>query len=423
MPAAARLAPGLIAASGLAALAGSLGSAGYGWFHALALAVTGTALWAAAGVAGGGQPLFGDVAARLPTARRRVAVRALVLATAPLAGLGVVLYAGAALHRTLSATAPEPRPVPLRTLLGTGLVGLSVVVAASAAGLAVGGDAVLWPALLIGAGLALYWGSADVVADEPADGPLEDRATRALLGAALVLAGAFVFLDQVASFVWDERTIAGVVAVLALGAIVILPRRLRTRRALAAEQRERERAEVAELLHDSVLQTLALIQRRPDTPEPVATLARRQERELRDWLLRGERAGQTATSFDPALRAVVAEIEDDHGVTVEAVVVGDARLSSRVEELVAATREALRNAAVHGGGAPIALFAKAEEDQLSVYVHDRGPGFDVAAIAPERRGVRDSIIGRMERVGGIAEIVTAAGEGCEVQLVLRRRDP
>jgi signal transduction histidine kinase len=78
---------------------------------------------------------------------------------------------------------------------------------------------------------------------------------------------------------------------------------------------------------------------------------------------------------------------------------------------------------VHGGGAPIALFAKAEEDQLSVYVHDRGPGFDVAAIAPERRGVRDSIIGRMERVGGIAEIVTVPGEGCEVLLVLRRRDP
>ena len=369
---------------------------------------------------GGAQPLFGDVAARLPTPRGRLAARVLVVATAPLAGLGVAVYAAAALWLMLSATAPAPRPAPLRTLLGTGLVGLAVVVAAAAAGLAAGGDAVLWPVLAVGTGLALTWGSA---AAESAN-PLEDRATRTCLGAALVLTGAFVFLDDVATFDWDGRTIAGVLAVLALGAVVILPRRLRDARALVAEQRERERererAEVAELLHDSVLQTLALIQRRPDTPEPVASLARRQERELRDWLLRGERAGHTAASLDAALRAVVAEIEDDHGVTVEAVVVGDARLSARVTELVAAAREALRNAAVHGGGAPISLFAKAEEDELSVYVHDRGPGFDVAAIDPERRGVRDSILGRMERAGGIAEIVTAPGEGCEVLLVLRK---
>lgn len=165
-----------------------------------------------------------------------------------------------------------------------------------------------------------------------------------------------------------------------------------------------------------MLQTLALIQRREDTPPPVAALARRQERELRDWLLRGETLGHRARTFDEALRAVVAAVEDDHDAKIETVIVGDAPLSDSVKALVAAVREALLNAVTHAEGAAITLFAKTSEETAVVFVRDRGPGFDPATIDASRRGIRSSIIERIRRVGGYAEVYTAPGEGCEVEL-------
>jgi signal transduction histidine kinase len=214
------------------------------------------------------------------------------------------------------------------------------------------------------------------------------------------------------------------VAVLAL-ALILAPFLWRMGRNLAAERAERirsqERAELAAHLHDSVLQTLTLMQKRASDPREVSTLARRQERELRSWLFDGDRSA--TDSFSAALRAAAEEVEDAHGVAVEVVEVGDAELDPGAEALVAATREALTNAAKFApDSGPVALYAEADERRLQVFVRDRGPGFDPGGIPADRRGVRESIVGRMERHGGTAKIESAPGEGTEVELTLELED-
>jgi signal transduction histidine kinase len=164
-----------------------------------------------------------------------------------------------------------------------------------------------------------------------------------------------------------------------------------------------------------------LMQKRSDDPRTVATLARRQERELRGWLS-GEPDRQAGDSFTAALKAAAEEVEDAHGVAIEVVAVGDAGLDSGAGAVVAAAREALTNAAKFGAGdrAPITVYAEAAEDRLQVFVHDRGPGFDPDAVPADRRGVRESIVGRMQRHGGRAVVRSKPGEGAEVELVLER---
>jgi signal transduction histidine kinase len=190
-------------------------------------------------------------------------------------------------------------------------------------------------------------------------------------------------------------------------------------RGLAAERAERvrsqERAELAAHLHDSVLQTLALMQKRADDPREVAALARRQERELRAWL-NGRRPDEA--SLAAALEAAAQEVEDDHGVPIDVVTVGDVPLGERSAALVAAAREALVNASKFAGPEPISLYAEVEGDRIEAFVRDRGPGFDPAAVPEDRRGVRESIVGRMERHGGRATVHAAPGQGTEVELVM-----
>ncbi len=196
-------------------------------------------------------------------------------------------------------------------------------------------------------------------------------------------------------------------------------------RRLGAEQvaraRSDERAEVAAHLHDSVLQTLALIQKRAGEPDQVARLARRQERELREWLA-DDTPSRPDERLADALRAAAAQIEDSHGAPIEAIVVGDAELDERFEALVAASREALTNAVKFASeGGPVRLYAEIDDGSARVFIDDRGPGFDPEKIPARRRGVRESIIGRMERFGGRAEIRSEPGEGTEVELTVRRR--
>jgi signal transduction histidine kinase len=243
----------------------------------------------------------------------------------------------------------------------------------------------------------------------------------AAAGAALVVSAGLVFLwlnDALAPA--RDVLLAVVVVVLVLG-LLLAPWWLRLVRNLAAERAERirsqERSEVAAHLHDSVLQTLALVQRRADDPREVASLARRQERELRAWL-NGTRPG--GASLAAALEAAAAEVEAAHGVEVEVVAVGDAPLDDQARALVAAAREALVNAAKFAGGAPVALFAEVGDERAEVFVRDRGPGFDPAAVPEDRRGVRESIVGRMERHGGRATIHSSPGAGTEIELVLER---
>jgi signal transduction histidine kinase len=194
-------------------------------------------------------------------------------------------------------------------------------------------------------------------------------------------------------------------------------------RELADERAERirsqERADLAAHVHDSVLQTLTLIQRRSDDPREVVRLARAEERALRQWLY--QPAAVRTDSVSAALDRLAAEVEDDHGVALDVVCVGDASVDERLEALLQAAREAMVNAAKYAAAeGPVSVYAEVEPHEVSVYVRDRGPGFAVAAIPADRMGVRESIIGRVERAGGRAEVRTSPGEGCEVRLSMPR---
>jgi len=184
----------------------------------------------------------------------------------------------------------------------------------------------------------------------------------------------------------------------------------------ASRIRTEERSEVAARIHDSVLQTLALIQRHSSEPQRVASLARRQERELRGWLYEDRPLGDDQASLMTALSAAAADVEELHGVRVELASAGDCPLDDASGALVLAAREAMTNAARHGGADEISVFLDAGDAGVSVYVRDRGAGFDPEAVAADRQGIAESIRGRMERVGGTARIVSAPGEGTEVEL-------
>jgi signal transduction histidine kinase len=177
--------------------------------------------------------------------------------------------------------------------------------------------------------------------------------------------------------------------------------------------RSQERAELAAHLHDSVLQTLALIQRNAESPREVARLARGQERELRTLLY-----GPAAASGQLArrLHETAAEVEDAYAVSVDIVVVGDAPLDDSLAAVVAATREGLINAAKHSGTTAVSVYAEVEPNEVSVFVRDRGVGFDPDAVAADRQGVRGSIVGRIERHGGEVRIRSAAGSGTELEI-------
>jgi phage shock protein PspC (stress-responsive transcriptional regulator) len=283
------------------------------------------------------------------------------------------------------------------------------------------------PAALSSAGQAAPSSSAvpSPAASSPADQADEDRGSvpGGLLGAALVVIAALIFLEATGTFAALRRAAVGIVVVVAVIALVFGPWMVRQARALATERAERirsqERAEVAAHLHDSVLQTLALIQRRAEDPRTVGTLARRQERELRQWLSGVSPAAPT-DSLGAGLTAVAHEIEGLHGVEVEVVTVGDAPLDARLAALVQAAREALANAARFSGAARIDLYAEVTETEVHVFVRDRGAGFDPAAVPEDRRGVRESIVGRMERHRGHARVDSQPGEGTEVELSMGR---
>src|SRR5207248_11682308 len=203
---------------------------------------------------------------------------------------------------------------------------------------------------------------------------------------------------------------AGIVAGLGL---VFGPWWWRLAKELTEERRERirsqERAEMATHLHDSVLQTLALIQLRADDPKSVAGLARRQERELRSWLFGGQ-SPYGSDSFNAAVGRAGEEVEELHQVTIDTVVVGDCPMDERISALVAAGREAMTNAAKWSGAPSVSVFAEVEPERVSLFVRDRGAGFVPIAVAPDRRGIAESIKGRMDRHGGKAIIRTNLGQ-------------
>ena len=326
-----------------------------------------------------------------------------------------------------------PRRGSVEVAVGAGFLLLSLLLAIREAGLPFS-DALVWPLVLVTAGGALLWRqsatSEPAAIAEPAPEPEPDEvvreraviASRTGVGVALVVMAGIVFLQATGALSAARDVVLAVLVAVAVLGVIFAPWVVRLVRSLGEERRERirsqERAEVAAHLHDSVLQTLAMVQRRADDPREVAALARRQERELRSWLSARPESARGESRLASALQDAAEEVESAHGVKVDVVAVGDRELDDRAEALVAAAREAMTNAAKFGGGSPVAVYAEVSSDGAQVFVRDRGPGFDPAAVSEDRRGVRESIVGRMERNGGSARVTSQPGGGTEVELRL-----
>jgi signal transduction histidine kinase len=261
--------------------------------------------------------------------------------------------------------------------------------------------------VLIALGLAVIWRRGGSLR--------RDGTPLSLAGMALVAAGVVVLLFQggTSGFL-APGAIAGALLLITVPWLWQLAVERDAER--AARIRTDERAEMAARVHDSVLQTLALIQRHAGEPKRIAALARRQERELRGWLYGdGEAPGETLSA---ALGDAAAEIEETYGVQVEVASGGDCPLDDGVRAVVLAAREAMQNAAKFSGADEISVYAEAGSEGVSVFVRDRGGGFDRAAVPPDRHGLSESIEGRLARAGGRATVTSAPGEGTEVELRL-----
>jgi len=319
-------------------------------------------------------------------------------------------------------------PLVALAALGTGLLWLVQV-----SGLGIS-ERLFWPIAFACAGAALVWRQADSAHQKHWQSEVDGKAwlapfvaragwpalVRVIVGLGLVGAAFGLVVAQQNQLSQLPQVLAMSTLALAGLAVVAAPWIHRFRTALNTARAEKvradERADMAAHLHDSVLQTLALIQRQAEDPRAVTQLARRQERELRTWLYGEELTG---TTLRAALTTAAAEVEDERGVPVELVVVGDAEPSETVQALVRATREAVVNAAKHSGADKIDVYAEVGDDLIEVFVRDRGQGFDLDAVPEDRMGVRGSILNRLARHGGKATIRSRPGDGTEVHLEIR----
>ena len=276
--------------------------------------------------------------------------------------------------------------------------------------LGLSGQSVLGIALIAG-GLALAWRQG---------GSFRPDAPLSYGGIALAAVGAVVLLsgEGTSSKLLAPGAVAG--ALLLIGGPWVWRLALDRDVERTARIRSEERSDVAARVHDSVLQTLALIQRHANEPRRVASLARRQERELRGWLYADHPLGDEEASLVAALEAAAGDVEELLGVRIELASAGDLPVDPSGSALVLAAREAMTNAAKFAGVEEIDVYVEVTDDAVSVFVRDRGAGFDPAAVPADRKGVAESIEGRLERAGGRATIVTSPGGGTEVELHLMR---
>lgn len=298
-----------------------------------------------------------------------------------------------------------------------------------------GAKAYLLPAVLVAAGVALVWRQADNARRARWVEVGSRRRTLTLLragvGVLLVTAGVSAIFVMQGSAAHLGAVLQAALAVLVGITLLAGPYLVRMTQDLSEERlmriRAQERAEVAAHVHDSVLHTLTLIQRNADNAGEVRRLARAQERDLRTWLYKPEGTGKDEAdepdTVAEAVRRSAAEVEDKHGVPIEVVVVGDCPLDERTAAQMQAAREAMVNAAKYGGeGGAVQVYAEVEGRTVFVSVRDRGPGFDLDSIPADRMGVRESIIGRMERNGGTARLRAVPGGGTEVELEMERAE-
>jgi signal transduction histidine kinase/phage shock protein PspC (stress-responsive transcriptional regulator) len=380
-------------------------------------------------------------------------VRVGFLVLLALGGSGAFLYAGLWLvlpaQRHTEALSPgldaatrqgkrtrrrERRLVDYGPLVAVGAIAFGVLALVT---FATGQTFAVAPALLGVAGVAVLWRQADEAQRERwLDSSTRINPLRAVIGAggwaAYVRIGAGLLLLVTAITLFSLRSgslqvalnvgLASALGIVGLG-FMVGPWLVRLSADLSEERearvRSEERADVAAHLHDSVLQTLALIQRSAGDAATVTRLARAQERDLRAWLF--DDTGSGPTTLAAALRAAAAEVEDAHGVHVEVVCVGDTSLLEQDRPLVMAAREAMANAARHSGAALVDVYAEVTPAGSEVFVRDRGAGFTPDSVAEDRQGIRSSIVGRMERHGGRVSVRSAPGDGTEVRLFLPAR--
>jgi signal transduction histidine kinase len=365
-------------------------------------------------------------------------------------GLGVVCYAVAWLlmpERDSGAVTRAPRVDDPVATFAFGAVVLGGLLLARAIGWWPG-DVIVWPLAVVIVGLALLavrtsevdgasdlppWPVLQRLPPDAADalaaliGTRRGALARAVAGGICVALGVTVFVVSVDSWRALRGALAAMFVVFVGIGLVIGPALTRLLHALVDERRERiradERAEVAAHLHDSVLQTLALVQRRADDPREVVRLARAQERELRGWLLGGggpgTESGAAAESLGGALEELAAAIDAERGVPVDVVRVRDCPIDG-LEPLLLAAREAIVNAAQHSGAPGISVYLEVDSERATIFVRDRGRGFDRAGVPADRGGITNSIIGRMARAGGRADVRSTPGDGTEVELALTR---
>ncbi|MGD0833237.1 MAG: PspC domain-containing protein [Candidatus Dormibacteria bacterium] len=354
-------------------------------------------------------------------------------------GAGIVLYLVLwALSAEPSATTPgrdvrvRPRS---RQIIAVGCIVIGGMLVLQGIGLWLG-DALAWPVALAAGGSALIWARSDEgdrsrwtrISERIPGNPVVTvfggrvSALRVVGGGLLIAAGMTIFLVANRALASTRTAFLAVVVTAAGLGLILGPWILRLARDGAEERRQRirseERAEIAAHLHDSVLHTLALIQR-SEAPADITALARRQERELRAWLDHRP-APWTEQDLRGAVDALASRIEELHHVTVDTVVVGDAPISENIGALLLACQEAATNAARHSGAPRVSIYVEADADGVTAYVRDDGRGFDIDAVPPDRRGLAESVIGRMRRHGGTATVTSRPGQGTEVQLQLPR---
>ncbi|MGC9666692.1 PspC domain-containing protein [Planosporangium sp. 12N6] len=380
----------------------------------------------AAGVAAG-------IAAHLNASVTLVRIAFVVLAS--FSGLGALLYAA---FWAVLPTQPGERTSTRnrRQVVPFVALGVGILLVQALSGTGGVKSVIGWLVAIVAVGVGIIWRQADpkrrerwtaTVPQAPWLGAVLETDRRGLMlrlvgGGALVVAG-IIGTVAVASGA-DLSVLANglLFAGLALAGVglALAPLLWRVFGQLRAEReariREQERADIAAMIHDQVLHTLALIQRNAGDTKAVLRLARGQERTLRGWLYKS--TASPAERFGAALEEAAAEVEDTYTVAVEVVIVGDRDVDDRIRALVAAAREAMVNAGKHAEVSSVSLYAEVEPDQASVFVRDRGVGFDPGAVDDDRHGVRGSIIGRMKRHGGRAEIRSEPGEGTEVRLFM-----
>ena len=278
-------------------------------------------------------------------------------------------------------------------------------------------DTFIWPALCVAFGVGVVVWRVQPVASVGRAFAIRMAGGTILVAFGIgVLVAANVSLGVVLDGLLSTVLVVGGLAVILGPWVAVL---LRDRRAERQQRiRADERAEVAAHLHDSVLQTLALVQR-SDDPAHMSALARRQERELRGWLY-DDKYGPQQTTVKVAVEHLAGVVEDRHGAMIDVVVVGDTKLDAEMESLVAATGEAMTNAARWSGQSDIGVYVEATDTEVEVFVRDRGVGFDPETVGDDHHGIRDSIRGRLQRVGGDCEIISSPGQGTEVHLCLTR---